>query len=101
LDILEFSRNAKHVSPEWPDGYWPRESAPASLSQWEKCIDAIKADRSSFIALIKESGDELDKAFEHGNGQSLLKEALVLADHNSYHTAEIIVLRRLLSIWDA
>ena len=99
-DILEFSRNAKHVSPKWPHGYWPKETAPESPDDWQKCIDTIKAERKTFIELIKASGDALIVPFEHGSGQSLLKEALVLADHNSYHTGEIIILRRLLKTWN-
>lgn len=99
-DILEFSRNAKHVSPQWPDGYWPKEAAAKSKEALEKCIKQIHADRQSFIELIKHAGDNLYEPFEYGSGQSLLKEALVLADHNSYHTGEIIIIRRLLNAWN-
>ena len=98
-DILEFSRNSDHVSPQWPDGYWPKEAVPKSQDAWNKCIEQIHADRNSFIELIKHAGDDLYEPFEYGSGQSLLKEALVLADHNSYHTGEIIIVRRLLNAW--
>ncbi len=98
-DILEFSKDPGHVSPKWPDAYWPKETKPASEGVWKKCVEAIKADREEFIFLIKNAGDDLYKPFKHGDGQSLLKEALVLADHNSYHTGEIIVIRRLLHTW--
>jgi hypothetical protein len=98
-DILEFSRDASYVSPEWPAGYWPKENAPKSEEEWQNCILAIGKDRKAFSELIRNSGDSLEKSFPHGDGQSLLKEALVLADHNSYHTAEIIILRRLLNAW--
>lgn len=98
-DILEFSRDAKHVSPQWPEGYWPKEAAPKLEDEWKKCIKQIQSDRKSFTELIKGAGDNLFKPFEYGNGQSLLKEALVLADHNSYHTGEIIIVRRLLNTW--
>lgn len=99
-DILEFSRDAKHVSPAWPDGYWPSETKPASKDAWEKCIGQIKSDRASFIQLLVNAGDDIYKPFDHGDGQSLLKEALVIADHNSYHTGQIIALRRMLNSWD-
>ncbi|HEX7457891.1 MAG TPA: DinB family protein [Ginsengibacter sp.] len=99
-DILEFSRNSKHVSPKWPEGYWPKAAAAKSEDAWEKCVQQIQADRTSFIELIKNAGDNLYKPFEYGNGQSLLKEALVLGDHNSYHTGEIIIIRRLLNVWE-
>lgn len=98
-DILEFSRNAKYVSPEWPDGYWSSEISAGSDSEWQKCIDQIRSDRDSFIELLSNAKEGIYAPFEHGDGQSLLKEALVLADHNSYHTGEIIILRRLLNDW--
>lgn len=98
-DILEFSRDAKHVSPKWPEEYWPEESKPAEESIWENCINQIKSDRKAFINLIKNAGDKIYIPFDYGDGQSLLKEALVLADHNSYHTGEIIIVRRLLGNW--
>jgi hypothetical protein len=98
-DIVEFSHNAKHVSPKWPDEYWPAETKPGSKNEWQKCIQRIASDRETFIKLLKNSGDKLYMPFDWGNGQSLLKEALVLADHTSYHTGEIIILRRLLNAW--
>ena len=99
-DLLEFSRNAKHVSPKWPDEYWPKETAPQSEDAWKECIKQIKADRKSFTELVKNSGDDLYKPFDYGDGQSLLKEAMVLADHNSYHAGEIVIIRRLLNAWN-
>ncbi|MEO8762709.1 MAG: DinB family protein [Ginsengibacter sp.] len=98
-DILEFSRNAGHVSPKWPEEYWPIEKAPESKAAWQKCIKSIRADRREFIELIKNSEKNLYEYFEYGNGQNLLKEALVVADHNSYHAGELIVMRRLLNAW--
>ena len=99
-DLLEFSRNAKHVSPKWPDEYWPKETAPQSEDAWKECIKQIKADRKSFTDLVKNSGDDLYQPFDYGDGQSLLKEAMVLADHNSYHAGEIVIIRRLLNAWN-
>ncbi|MGN6250029.1 MAG: DinB family protein [Ginsengibacter sp.] len=98
-DILEFSRDASYQSPAWPEGYWPKETKPASEEEWKKCLNRIKKDRKEFIKLLQNSAAELFTVFEHGDGQTLLREALVLADHNSYHTGEIIVLRRLLDNW--
>lgn len=98
-DILKFSKDSHHQSPKWPDDYWPKEVQPSSVEEWEECVNQIKKDRKSFIALLKKSADNLFTPFEYGNGQTLLREALVLADHHSYHTGEIIVLRRILGIW--
>ena len=98
-DLLEFSRNQHHQSPEWPEGYWPKEAAPESEEKWADCLKRIKSDRDFFIGLLENAGENLYIPFKHGTGQSLLKEALVLADHTSYHTGEILVLRRLLNDW--
>lgn len=98
-DILEFSRNPKHVSPKWPEGYWPKETKPSSEKEWNTCLRKIKSDRQEFVDLLIKAQDEIYKPFEHGDGQSLLKESLVLADHNAYHAGEIIIIRRLLNDW--
>lgn len=98
-DILEFSRNPKHESPAWPEGYWPKETAPASDAAWKKCLTQIKHDLKEFIDLLKDPDADLYKPFPHGDGQHLLREAMLIADHTSYHTGEIIVLRRLLGAW--
>jgi hypothetical protein len=96
-DMLQFSRDEKHASPQWPEGYWVRERTPRDEITWEKSLKQIKDDKDEFIRLLK-SGD-IYKAIPHGDGQSILREALQIADHNAYHTAEIIVIRRLLGDW--
>ncbi len=98
-DILEFSRNPHHTSPHWPDDYWPQQRAPAKSVDWKRSLDQITADRKAFIDLLHKSGEEIYTPFPHGDGQSLFREALLIIDHTSYHTGEIIVLRRLLKCW--
>ena len=98
-DILEFSRDPKHISPKWPEGYWPAETKPNSEKEWKECLQQIKSDRKEFVSLLKHAGNQIYKTFEHGSGQSLLKEVLVLADHNAYHAGEVIIIRRLLNDW--
>jgi hypothetical protein len=98
-DMLEFSSSPSHVSPKWPDGYWPEDASPNTENHWINCVAAIKQDREEFIELLRNSGENLYTPFPWGTGQSLFKEALVIADHNSYHTGEIIILRRLLNNW--
>ena len=96
-DMLDFSSNENHVSPVWPDEYWPQEAAPADDDTWNHTISRIKKDLEEFIGLIR-SGD-IYKDFPHGDGQTLLREALQMADHNAYHIAEIIMMRRLFDAW--
>jgi uncharacterized damage-inducible protein DinB len=98
-DILDFSRNENYKELKWPDDYWPKEAAPENEAAWQNCIERINADLNTFIELLQDSGSDIFKPFPHGNGQTLLREALLIADHNSYHTGEIIILRRLLGNW--
>jgi hypothetical protein len=98
-DILEFCRAPDYVSPKWPDDYWPAEAAPARVSGWEKSLEEIQSDLDSFIALISDPKADMFTPFSHGQGQNLFREALLIADHTSYHTGEILVIRRLLDRW--
>jgi len=96
-DMVEFSRDAAHKSPKWPDGYWTKEAAPANDAAWRKSIKQIESDLEQFLELMKKT--DLYESIPHGTGQTVLREALQIADHNAYHTAEIVVIRRLLGSW--
>jgi hypothetical protein len=98
-DILEFSRNAKHVSPAWPDGYWPATVAPPDDQAWDKSVRRFKADRKAMQKLVADPASNLFKPLAHGEGQTLLREALLVADHNAYHIGQLVLLRRLLGCW--
>ncbi len=98
-DILEFSTNKNYKELDWPNDYWPKEAAPKNEASWKKCIDEIQKDLDEFIELLNDKNTDLYTPFEHGNGQNLLREALLIADHTSYHTGEIIVIRRLSGNW--
>ena len=95
-DILEFSRDAGHVSPEFPDGYWPSGEAPPDDAAWEKSLSAFRSDLEAMLGLVRSEGERLLEPIPHGTGQTLLREALVLADHNAYHLGQLVLLRRLL-----
>ncbi|MDN5284166.1 MAG: DinB family protein [Mucilaginibacter sp.] len=96
-DMLEFCKDGNHQSPNWPDGYWPKETNPANDEAWNQTVKQINQDRDELIGLVKK-GDLFTK-IPHGDGQNILREALQVADHNAYHIAEIIVIRRLLGAW--
>ncbi len=98
-DILEFSESADYKERKWPDAYWPSSPAPASPDDWAKCVAAVHADRDTFIALLKDPQRDLYQPFPWGDGQTLLREALLILDHNAYHVGELVFLRRLLGIW--
>lgn len=96
-DMVQFSKDATHQSPEWPIDYWPEESAPKDEDEWNSSLRQIDTDMDEFTRLLNDS--DIYQPISHGDGQSILREALQIADHNSYHAAEIIVIRRLLGAW--
>jgi hypothetical protein len=95
-DILEFSRNPKYKSPKWPEGYWPDEEMAPDAQAWDASIEAFKKDARAFARLIQSEEHDLFKPFAHGDGQNLLREALVLAAHNSYHLGQLVFLKKSL-----
>jgi uncharacterized damage-inducible protein DinB len=98
-DILDFSRNPDYKEMDWPADYWPKEAGPKDEAAWDNSIQQIKKDREDFIKLLEKDDVDLYTPFPWGSGQNLLRETLLVADHNSYHTGELIVLRRLLGNW--
>jgi DinB superfamily len=98
-DIVEFSRNPKHKSPGFPEGYWPKTPVPPDDAAWEKSVQAFQHDLQEMIRLVKNPKTDLCAPLPHGDGQTVLREALVLADHNSYHLGQLIDLRRALGVW--
>lgn len=98
-DIVEFSRNRKHVSPDWPKDYWPRREAPPSLAAWNISIKKFRKDLKSMQDLVANTKTDLYARIPWGDGQTILREALLLADHNAYHIAQLVDVRRLLGAW--
>ncbi len=98
-DILEFSRNPQYVSPAWPDGYWPSREAPPDETAWEKSAAAFRADLRAMQRLLADPRRDLLAPVNHPDAKAkhtLLREALLLADHNAYHIGQLVLLRRLL-----
>jgi hypothetical protein len=98
-DILEFSRNPAHVSPEWPAGYWPQSKTPPSARAWAQSVKAFQADLRAMVELVQNRRTDLFAPIPHGDGQTVLREALLVADHNAYHLGQLVLLRKLLKAW--
>lgn len=99
-DILEFSRDPKHVSPDFPSGYWPESGAPPSEAAWNKSVKDFLHDMESMRKVFAEANDLL-APIPHGSGQTVLREALLAADHNAYHLGQFVLVRRMLGDWRA
>jgi hypothetical protein len=98
-DILEFSRNSKYVSPEWPSGYWPKTEAPPNSAAWNRSIEEFRKDLKAMQNLVANPKTDLFARIPWGDGQTILREALLLADHTAYHLGQFVDLRRLLGAW--
>jgi hypothetical protein len=98
-DILRFSIDPKHVSPDFPDGYWPGGDAPPDAKAWSRCVTGFRADLQATKDLVSNPKTDLFKPIPHGQGQTILREALLVADHNAYHLGQLVTIRRLLGAW--
>jgi len=98
-DILEFSRDPKHVSPEWPAGCWPASSAPPDAKAWSKSLKEFERDLEAMKKMVADPKTDLFARIPHGTGQTILREALLVADHNAYHLGQLLTVRRLLGNW--
>jgi hypothetical protein len=93
-DILEFSRNPKHQSPDWPEGYWPKTEAPPSDKAWNDSVKAFQRNAEEFSKLVQDLQTNLLEPFAHGDGQTLLREALLVICHNSYHLGQLVYVKK-------
>jgi DinB superfamily len=101
LDIIHFSAppSGGYHAMKWPGDYWPKSPEPPSATAWDDSIATVHSDLKRFEAIIENPAADLYKPFRWGDGQNLLREAMLLADHNAYHLGELVVLRRLLNAW--
>jgi hypothetical protein len=95
-DILRFSVDADHVSPKWPEGYWPDTDAPPDDKAWDKSVKDFLHDLDEMCKLVRDPKHDLFARIPHGTGQTLLREALLVADHNAYHLGQMVMVRRTL-----
>jgi hypothetical protein len=98
-DILEFSRSAQHKSPKWPDEYWPASAAPPDPAAWDQSVRTFREDLKAMQDLVRDPKTDLYACIPWGDGQTILRETLLVADHNAYHLAQLVDVRRLLGAW--
>jgi DinB superfamily len=98
-DILEFSGDAAHVSPDWPTGYWPATPAPPNAKAWDQSLKAFARDLEAMKKLVANRKTDLFAKVAHGTGQTILRETLLVADHNAYHLGQVVTVRKLLGNW--
>jgi hypothetical protein len=98
-DIVEFCVNPRHSSPDWPEGYWPRGDAPPEDAAWDRSIAEFRHGLRRMQELVANPATDLFTPLAHGQGQTILREALLVADHNAYHLGQLVVVRRLLGAW--
>ena len=98
-DILRFSQSADYVSPKFPEGYWPSTPEPGGKENWAHSVRSFYQDRAEFEAMIRDPKQDLNRAFPWGDGHTLLREALLIIDHNAYHLGQLLLVRSALGEW--
>jgi hypothetical protein len=98
-DILDFSRNPKYKELKWPDDYWPKSPAPPNATAWDKSVKSFRNDLAEMKSLVADPKTDLFAKIPWGDGQTILREAMLVADHNAHHLGQLIDVRRLLEIW--
>ena len=98
-DILDFCRDPAYETPKWPDDYWPSSTIPPTPEAWQESVIAFRADRNALEEMIADPALDLYARIPHGEGQTYLREVLLVADHSAYHTGELVAVRRLLGAW--
>lgn len=98
-DIVDFSRDPDYSEPKWPDDYWPPDAAPPNEAAWNEAVAAFRADLETFVARVRDPATDLFAPIPWGKGQTILREALLIADHNAYHLGQLVDVRRALGCW--
>jgi hypothetical protein len=98
-DMLEFSRNPKHKSPDFPGGYWPQAETPPDASAWDKSMAQVGEDLRQMCELVSDPAVDLFARIPHGDGQTILRESMVIAKHNAHHLGQLVLVRQLLGAW--
>ena len=98
-DILEYAINAQHQSPKWPEGYWPASPAPASAKDWDESVRSFHSDLKRLCELVSADSTDFYAEIPHGEGQTILRQVLLTADHNAYHIGQLVLVRKLLGAW--
>lgn len=99
FDILEFSRNRDYTSPEWPEGYWPKQQGPSNMQKWQQSLQAVINDHKEMKEVIENPDNDLLAPLPHGDGQTLFREAMLIVDHNAYHIGQIVQIRKAQGNW--
>jgi hypothetical protein len=99
-DILEFVRNPAHVSPSWPEGYWPAPDERADQGRWQQTINEFRADLKAIEDLVTDPNTDFFSPIPHAPGYTIFREILLVADHNAYHIGEFAILRQVMDTWD-
>jgi len=95
-DILNFTIDPNHVTPPWPDEHWPPTSAPPNAAAWDRSLDVFLAELERVKELARDPNTDLYQGIAHGSGQTMLREILLVADHNAYHLGQVMMIRRAL-----
>src|SRR5215813_4307306 len=98
-DILRYTIDASWVSPDFPEGFWPKETGELTEEAWAASVSAFIADLEEVVKLVEDQNLDLSAEIPHGEGRTYLREILLVADHNAYHLGQIVQIRKALGAW--
>jgi DinB superfamily len=100
-DILDYLTNADYQEPEWPQEYWPARAEMATKRDWDASVEAFQGDLEAIVAIVADEGTDLFSTVPSNREHTILREALIVADHNAYHIGELGILRQIENAWGA
>ena len=98
-DILDFIENPDYEWLPFPEGYWPKQSEQADQKRWNTTLQGIKDDLGALERIIENPDTDLYSDLPHAKGYNILREVLIVADHNAYHIGEFGILRQIMGTW--
>jgi hypothetical protein len=98
-DILDYIRNPDYQHREWPKEYWPPEGRQVTAEQWQETVDGFMADRLELERIVQEPDTDLHAKIPWGGDHTVLREILIVSDHNAYHTGEFAIIRQVMDTW--
>lgn len=100
-DLVSYCVDSDYKELGWPEGYWPRSKSPDSAEQWIRSVRLLQDANETMARLVENDEHDLfsraptsDKDHHH-----TLRAALILLDHNGYHSGQIVALRIALGAW--
>jgi len=100
-DILNYLLDADYEELTWPKDYWPAPDATTDDAGWNASIAGFEADLAQLVGMVEDPAIDLTASVPSNPDHTVLREILIVADHNAYHVGELAILRQVDGTWGA